>query len=233
MLGARPTFYKFLLINLITAIVQASVFFLTAGSALSNGYAPSLANCFNYLQYPWMAALFGIWVLFAAHGMERKSKVGYTIGRLMVSEKVYTLLMAAYYALCFFVFWALQLAAVIIIFSIYGAICPSYVNHQTFFLLSYNTPFIHSLLPLAEITRLFRNIILFLSLGIGASCASTRSRHGSTDVMAIILLIATVIFFAANTGSAGNDTLLMIGAGLASALEISMLLRGDSDEKVA
>ena len=55
MLGARPTFYKFLLINLAVAIIQAAVFFIVAGSALSNGYAPSLSNCFNYLQYPFMA----------------------------------------------------------------------------------------------------------------------------------------------------------------------------------
>ena len=233
MLGARPTFYKFLLINLAVATIQAAVFFLTAGSALSNGYAPSLSTCFGYLKYPFMAALFGIWVIFAAHGMERKSKVGYTIGRLMISEKVYTLLMAAYYAMCFIIFWALQLSVVIMIYSVYGTIYPNYVNHQTFFLLSYNTPFIHSLLPLAEVSRLIRNVLLFLSLGLCASCASTQSRKGSSDVRAVVFLVGTAVFFTAEMGSMGNDMLLIIAALIASAFEIGILLRGDSDEKVA
>ena len=105
---------------------------------------------------------------------------GYTLRRLRVSEESAVLWNAAYNCLCLLLFWAVQTAIAIGLYTWYtAAIGPEYSSAQTVFLAFYRIPFLHNLLPLDNWTRYLRNLALILATGFSTAVRNYKARRDS------------------------------------------------------
>ncbi|WP_152967692.1 hypothetical protein [Oxobacter pfennigii] len=140
-------------------------------------------------------------------------KLRYTVQRLSVREEAVVFLWAGYNAVCFFLFWAVQLVIVLVLCRLYVTqMDTAYVSGQTIFLAFYRSNFLHSLLPLEEISRYVRNGILILTLGVCASCFSFRQRRGERGSAVVVLAVIVAVSFPNAMGSFGSDIFLSLVA---------------------
>lgn len=174
-------------------------------------------------RIPWVAAagLILMTALLCLTGAERSGgRTGYTLQRLAISEKSVFVWQAVYNASCYLLLWAVQVVAAVGLGHLYMKIAdPAMVTGQTIFLAFYRSEFLHSLLPMAEMTRWLRNIALLVGLGMSSAyfTYAQRRRRGNGELLSLLGL--TLLFFSASVGSRGNDRLL----GLASLATIVMI----------
>ncbi len=126
-------------------------------------------------------------------------QVSYTLYRLSISSRALIGWTAAYNALCFTILFGVQ-----VILSL--AFCrlalpqldPALVNDQTLFTLFYHDIYLHNLLPLADIPRLVRNVLLVLAGSLSLSHASFGyySQHSAASLMMGVWLILSYWSFA-------------------------------------
>ncbi len=123
-------------------------------------------------------------------------KNNYTFLRLSLSEKQILLCWFIVNLMCLFIFWALQLALAYIISLIYIASAgPTYINEQTIFLAFYRNDFLHSLLPLSEISRHVRNLLLILGMALSSASFPYKFRKGQYNYFVLPFVIMILLFF--------------------------------------
>lgn len=213
MLAARSTICKILLVFLAMAAAEGTLFYVTLRKALT-GEGIGLEQMIVQSRIPLVCGLSFLllcailslsWCEFSG------SKLRYTLKRLSVAEVTTVFWWAVYNTICFFVFWAFQLLIVLLLLRLYIAtINPIYISEQTAFLAFYRHNFLHSLLPLEEISRYISNALLLLSLGISAACFSFRQRRHQKGIAIIALAALTVGFFPREMGSFINDLMIAI-----------------------
>lgn len=91
----------------------------------------------------------------------------------------------------------------------------SFVGPQSIFLAFYRNGFLHSLLPLEEVSRYARNGILILCLGITSAYYPVRQRTGKVGTELIVLVCILIPFFASGVGGFINDLFLSVTAIIA------------------
>lgn len=140
-------------------------------------------------------------------------RLDYTLGRLSVGEKTQTAWWSVCNIACLLIFWAFQAA---LAWGLCGwcaaQLEAAAANEQAVFLAFYRSRFLHSLLPLAEVSRYVRNGILAVCLGICAACFACWQRRGKKGAALVVLALLTVWFFPAGTGAVINDMLLSAAA---------------------
>lgn len=235
---ARSSIYKLLLLFLLLAAAESVLFCLRLQSTLSAAAALQLEPdgmeyVFTGGKVFWSSAV--IFVLMTAQlcrvGCDFGSSQSYTLRRLRITEKSVFIWQTIFNILSFLMLWAVQLGVAM-------ALCHAYVSvvqetsGQAIMLAFYRHKFLHSLLPLSDVSRYIRNIALVLALGIGAAKFSWNNRRGKLGVEIIALTALTVVFFAAETGSDNMDSIVIFLA-LAVGLEgsYSVLTKEDDDEE--
>lgn len=159
------------------------------------------------------------------------SKTRYTIQRLSVREEVSVSLWAFYDAACFTIFWAVQLLIALLLCRLYvSGLDPAYWNEQTIFLAFYRSAFLHSLLPLAETSRWFRNGALLLGLGTAAASFTCRQRRGQRGIAVVVLAVVTLVTFSREMGRADSDVAVLLFALAVSAVSLYGIWRGKDKE---
>jgi hypothetical protein len=154
------------------------------------------------------------------------SRVRYTIQRLSVREEAIVLLWGVNSMLALCMFWAAQLAVVLLLSKLYiDDMEPIFFNSQTLFLAFHRSSFLHSLLPLEETSRLLRNVALIFSLGITAACFAQKQRRGERGVAVALLAALTIVFFPADLGHLGSDLTLMVIALTTAAFSLYSIFR--------
>lgn len=135
-------------------------------------------------------------ILLLDGGGEGGSAAGYTLQRLRICEEAVVLWKAAYNSLCLLLFWAVQTAVAIGLYSWYtAAIGPAYSSAQTVFLAFYRIPFLHNLLPLDNWTRYLRNIALILAMGYCIAARGYKLRRDSRYGWGLIIFLwGTAVF---------------------------------------
>ncbi|MEA4921125.1 MAG: hypothetical protein VB078_09415 [Clostridiaceae bacterium] len=158
------------------------------------------------------------------------SRSGYTIQRLSISEKKLHIAWAIYYSLCFFLFLCLQLAVTYGLGMIYMASPLGKMSgNQTLFLAFYRSPFLHSLLPLAETSRAIRNVILCIALGISASSFSYLQRRDRKYGTMIAFSVIAAVSFQQEMGHFSIDMLVSI-ISIYTAGKSIYNMRGDGND---
>ncbi len=212
MLMSRSTIYKLLGMLLIMAAVEGTLFYFTLGKMMATEIV-GLELVLQQSRISWICALsfLLVTVLLCLTGCEFGGRQGYTLRRLSVSQRSVFLWQAFYNICCFFLFWAVQLFIVLALCRLYmERIDPPAISNQTVFLAFYRNDFLHSLLPLADISRYVRNLFLVLGLGIASAYFPIRQRRGGTGVGIIVLSAVTLFFFSHSMGSLGNDILVIV-----------------------
>lgn len=211
MLAARSTIYKVLGVFAAMAAAEGALFWF-ALQKMSGGDPVGLEQLISQSRIPIVCGI-GFLLLCALLSMTGSEsgggKLRYTVRRLSVREKALVFWWAGYYAVCFFLFWAVQLIIALLLCRLYVTqMDPAYVSGQTIFLAFYRSSFLHSLLPLEETSRYIRNGILILSLGICASCFSFRQRRGEKGIAVAVLAVVILVSFSTAMGSFAGDMLL-------------------------
>ncbi len=212
MLMARSTIYKVLGIFFLMAAAQVGLFYLTLNRALAME-SHTIEQIFRQSRIPWIFALAFLLItaLLCLTGTEYGGRQGYTLRRLSIPEKNVFLWQALYNTCCFFLLWAVQLFIVLALCPLYiEKADPAAVSQQTVFLAFYRNDFLHTLLPLADISRCIRNVFLVLGLGISSAYFPFCQRRDQTSAQIIILTIMAFIFFSPGMGALGNDIFVIV-----------------------
>ncbi len=146
--------------------------------------------------------LISITFLLCLPGCQFKSRTGYTLCRLSISERATFFNQALYNILVYFMLFAVQLVVAFVLSQYYISMVPSdCISNQTVVLAFYRNEFLHSILPLEDIGLWIRNALLILSLGFAtAEFPYTQRRHKFSPT-AIALLPYTVVYFDQSIGN--------------------------------
>ena len=234
MLAARGTIYKVLLLILATGAVQAGLFWQAMQGAFpENGewmdYGGLMQSLFSDSHIALTAgiAFYLLCAILCINGCGFGSKVGYTFQRLAVSEKTVTLWWALYNGLVFVVFWASQALVMLGLCKLYEMQAPAELfGPQTVFLAFYRERYLHSLMPMAEISRWIRNIILCASLGICTSTFSYNLRHGKKGIAIFVLAVVTFGMFCAGMGEVAVDVTSGVLAVIVAGVSVFLVWGG-------
>lgn len=150
--------------------------------------------------------------LFLFNGCEQKGgKLRYTLRRLSVSEHEIHVLWAVYYTLCFVLLIAWQTAVMFWFHSMYAASpMGEGLGSNSFFLTTYRSDLLHSLLPLHDIMRQLRNIALLPALGLNCSFFSFHLSRGRRSYAPLLLIGLTLFTFIRPMANAAMDALSLI-----------------------
>lgn len=238
MLMVRCTIYRVVALLLVMVATEFALFGIALHAALAaaeDGAAmESVGRVIAQSHIAWVFAMFFILmaVLLSLTGCEYGSKVGYTLRRLSILERTVFLWQSVYNTLCFFVLWAVQTVLAYGLCRLYvAAVDPSLTGAQTIFLAFYGNAFLHSLLPLAEISRWIRNLTLVVSLGIGAAYFSYGQRRGKHAGVSIAMVPLTLTLFTRSVGSFLIDIQLLVMAAILAAVMLKNVLGGDACEE--
>ncbi len=166
------------------------------------------------------AAFLLICIVLCLPGCGYGVKCGYTFGRLNISERAVFIIQAIYNAMILVVLWVAEIIICLFLCHAYiTSVDPSLVSHQTVGIAFYRSNFLHSLLPLADITVWIRNIIMIAVLSLAAASFPYKQRRGkfAADIVSYALL--TVIFFTRSVGD-GFNTFITVFFGLCITAEI-------------
>ena len=206
MLAARATFYKILGALALMGVVEGALFHL----GLSRSVSLESAFRTGFTQLVFRCTFIVIFILLISWA--RAANTRYTIRRLPVSERVFTLWNALYGILIFLILWGVQLGFALLLCKYYLLSAdPTLVNPQTVFLAFYRSDFLHSLLPLAEVSRWVRQFAFVITLGVCSACAPCLIRRSYKPVAVLLPYILFLSLFDRPVGDVALDAILTLG----------------------
>ncbi|MBQ7983630.1 MAG: hypothetical protein IJ302_08670 [Clostridia bacterium] len=241
---ARGSFFRILLLLCLMAAGQCGRFLhrlqneLTlyesrvqqfAGEAAELTRLESLINV-STVSGTFAAAFLLICIVLCLPGCGWGANCGYTLRRLRISERAVFVIQALYNAMVFVILWAAEVLICLFLCRAYvNAADPSLVSHQTVGLAFYRNDFLHSLLPMADITVWIRNIIMLAVLSLAAASFPSNQRRGkfAADIVSYALL--SVIFFTRSVGD-GFNTFITVFFGLCIAAEVIWKVFANEEE---
>jgi len=179
-----------------------------------------------------LAAFLFITLILTLHGFEFKEKISYTIRRLSIPEKEYFLIQGFYGSIIYLLLFLMELAIIAVFSCYYTRMVPeAFYSNQTLFLTFYTNDFLHSLLPLEEMVRVVRNILLIFTFGYTAAYQSYSQRRGRKQWMLLLLTFLTVLNFKSALGTfIGDAFLICICAVVLIIIGCNILKRGTGYE---
>lgn len=213
MLYTRSSLYRILILFLLMATAEIALFYLSAERIISSNII-GLERMFDksYIGLVMGAVFVLMSIQLCLMGCEFGSKQSYTLRRLSVGEESVFVWQALFNAFAYFMLWALQLVLVWAM-CIYGTEkMGPLASNQNIFLAFYRNDFLHSLLPLAETSRLIRNILLIIALGLSSALFSYHNRRKKFGISIIFMILIGGLPFAGSVGNIETDAV----QGLAS-----------------
>lgn len=224
---ARSSFYKILAV-LGGMVLTEGFFFLTAlrapgGASLGEalqfwsewgrdwlGWKVSLENIIDnsFVPIMFLAALGLVFWILVFTERNLCGKGSYTLMRLEISRKHLGTVMAIYNGLCLLMLFAVQVCIAFWMVHIYreSAIAEGPAP-QLLFLTFYRNDFLHCLLPMAEVGKWVRNLLMILAL-------SLEPVNSKGYYMVTALYVLTAFVFVSSVGINGFDLLLDLVCGV-------------------
>lgn len=195
MLLTRGSIYKVLAILTMMAVAEGGLFTWSLNRSLrqtplvSAGFVPVLNYSGAVIVF--MAALCLIFaVLYLCEAEHGGSRWGYTLDRLLVTDRQQVLIKLAYNILCFVLLFGVQAWVGIWMCRMYADRMPGeLVSPQLTFLAFYQSSFLHNVLPLAESAKWVRNVLMILALGAELAMARRRRNFGLMGVLPALSLL--------------------------------------------
>lgn len=202
---ARGSIYKILTILVVMTGAEVALFFWSLNRSLRQtplvnaGFVPVLNYSGAVIVF--MAALcLVVIVLFLCETEHGGSRWGYTMDRLLVSDKHQILIRFVYNILCFVLLFGVQAWAGLWMCRLYVERMPAeLVSPQLTFLAFYQSSFLHNVLPLAESAKWVRNALMILAMSAELAMARRRRNFGSIGILpslSILWMIEDVGFHA-------------------------------------
>ncbi|MBR5490729.1 MAG: hypothetical protein IKV79_05605 [Oscillospiraceae bacterium] len=219
MLMARSCIYK---IMLIMAAMAAVEIFLTL--FLPNPRTQLLYDLIDLsrIRFVYYAAIsLAVFTLISCCSVG-SSNPRHTIERLSVSERWVIVWHWLTAALALFALWFWQIILLYGISLWHSLAAESgYISQQSIFLANFRSDFFHSVLPLEDMSRLLRNIIMFICMGGVCASSAHKIRRGKKMMFAALMhLIFLWACFAAEAFEASYDGFLIFAYALIFVLSI-------------
>ncbi len=236
-LFVRSTFWPVLAVCTGVSCVQALLFYR---AFLAAAAAPEQEAGFEaLLQTGRTAAVAGVGLVLLALilcrcGWASASRVDYTLQRLRISERAVLGWQALHNVLWLVLYWALQLLTVAALGAYYRMQCfPGPAGSQLLMLAAWRSPYLHSLLPLADASRWACLLAMVAGVGVEFAVYSHRRRHGRRGVSTLLLAALLLATFCRAPGEAGGDVALVLTALTAVALSLYFLPTAELEEDTA
>lgn len=203
---ARESMVKISVLWVISAVLQ-TVFFvreMVRGKANDTKLISYAFDLFD--DKIGLPVVFGVTVLLMGillikTGMEFRTKTGYTLRRLRITEKQIFVIQAVYNCVMLFMLFVFE-AALCFFLVTWGTtrIDAELVTNQTVYLTFYTTGFLKEIFAGRNIVTAIRNIIFIIALGFNLSAFSYLWRRGSKYIFGVLVLVVCAFIFAAGTG---------------------------------
>lgn len=218
MLLEKKTIYKILLTFLAMVGIECGLAVHLLYSYLSKEETPKITFqtlfSHSYIIPVFLGSFLILTLILCLNGCEFKGKPSYTLRRLSISEQSIFLWQSLYNSGCYFMLLAVQLAGILLLFFLFKAAAPNNTFYsQSLFITFYTNSFLHSLLPLEEISRWIRNICLCLGLGFAAAYQPFAQRRRKRQGVILVLCYLAILCFRAPLGSFAND-MFVIGTSI-------------------
>ena len=192
---ARGSIYKILSILVIMAAAEGYLFTWSLNKRLQQtplvmaGFVPVLN--FSGAVIVFMVALCLVFaVLYLCETEHGYSKWGYTLDRLLVTDRHQILIKLVYNILCFVLLFGVQAWVGMWMCRLYADRMPAeLVSPQLTFLAFYQSSFLHNVLPLAESAKWVRNVLMILALSAELAMARRRRNSGLMGVLPALSII--------------------------------------------
>lgn len=135
-------------------------------------------------------------ILLMKTGMDFRTRTGYTLRRLRITEKQVYVLQSVYNCLILFILFLFE-TVLCFVFVNWGTsfIEPEYITNQTVYLTFYSSEFINDMFAGRDIINLLRNLLMIISLGFNLSCFSYMWRRGRKHILGALLLVIWSFMF--------------------------------------
>lgn len=222
MLIARSTAYKILAVLALMAVLQMGFFYyrMADNRILSDGEAADGMNMkwgmvtslekiveLSFTEQIFFAAFFLVCMILAWAGSEKgQSRSEYTLQRLKISRERIFFVWAVYDICCIMVLFVVQLFLVLCMGRLYLEWTDKmYTSSQTIFLAFWRNNFLHSLLPLAEISRWIRNGLMLIAAGLETAFFGYVPWRGKRHLTLILFVFYIILGFSDWAGHWGAD----------------------------
>lgn len=161
-------------------------------------------------------------------GSGRANKEFYTLKRLQVSERRIWFWQAVHNTGCFFLMLSAEILLFVFLIRYYLANSTYQpVSEQTLFLAFYRNRYLHSLLPMQNLWRWGRNLILIISFGITSAAEPVANRRGVSAFVVYPLMLLAILTFATDMGAWGIDLMVILVASLLAAYAVYYVWKGE------
>lgn len=165
---ARCSIYKVLAVLVVMVLAEVLLFYRCLGTG--GGYTLESAVENSHLSVLFMAALWLVCFSLAWTKGRLDAKSSATMLRLRLSVSRIFMINTAYNMVCIIMLFMAQIWLGIWLVGVYGReMGEIYAPPQRLFLAFYRIDFLHCLLPMAEIGKWVRNLLLLLAFGMEAA----------------------------------------------------------------
>ena len=202
MLLSRSVLYKLLAVFFGTAALHTAVYFLLRGQR-------NIEAIYNHWG---MKTVFGVGLFLTTALLVRTltqagSKLDYTIRRLRIGKRSLCLCQSVFNVACLLMFWAVEILVALLLCRMWVS-TMGVESHQTVYLAFYRSELLHSLLPLDDVSRWVRNLVVFICLGICSACGPVLQRRGDGHWGILVLPVVLGFVFASGIAVVTYDVLL-------------------------
>ena len=202
MLLSRSVLYKLLAVFFGTAALHTAVYFLLRGQR-------NIEAIYNHWG---MKTVFGVGLFLTTALLVRTltqagSKLDYTIRRLRIGKRSLCLCQSVFNVACLLMFWAVEILVALLLCRMWVS-TMGVESHQTVYLAFYRSELLHSLLPLDDVSRWVRNLVVFICLGICSACGPVLQRRGDGHWGILVLPVVLGFVFASGIAGVTYDVLL-------------------------
>lgn len=241
-LSARRTLPRLLIIWAVMAAAEIALFsaaLKSAEKAAAGQLMPLLQDIVASSHMAWVlgaAFLLTMAVLCNVLGKSASGLTAYTIRRLPVSEQAFYWTQALYNLCALLILLGVQIAAILVMVFLYDkAADAAGASPHLVFLGFYQSPVLHSLLPLADTLYHIENLVILLALSLSAARFARLQSRGSLDGASPAAVILTCLTFFGRSTQMGDMMHMLLffvaAAGIVSAYTISK--GGTLDEKTS
>ena len=203
-LYAKSSLLKILGVILLTLTAEVFFFLRATDNSL---YMYSIDTLFekSHTGLIFAIAFLLITVLLCIPTCQFTAQTGYTLKRLLISEKEVFFCQSAYNFLAYSVFLAFQVTVCFLFGLYYISVAPAEeVTNQTLFLAFYRNSFLHSIMPLSDVALWLRNLFLIVFLAFATSEFSYKNRRRKFSLMTLVAVAYPLFSFKREIGDIGH-----------------------------
>ena len=219
---ARESMVKISVLWVISAVLQAVIFVreMVRGKANDSALISYAFDLFD--DKIGLPVVFGLTIIITGFllmktGMEFRTRTGYTLRRLRITERQAYVVQSVYN--CFMLFMLFVFETALCFFLVkWGTtrIDAKLLTSQTVYLTFYTTIFLKEIFAGRNIVMVIRNLFFIAAMGFNLSAFSYLWRRGSKYVFGVLVLVAAALLFieGPDWGYVENITVTVVSVGI-------------------